>query len=47
LEEEVHHRDGLQASYDRLVEKERRYYKLVREFQAEAMKNEQLVGSQG
>jgi len=41
--EEVGKREALQATYDKLVEKERKYYKLVREFQAEALQNEQLA----
>ena len=42
LADETQKRDALQAAYDKLVEKERKYYKLVREFQSEALRNEQL-----
>ena len=47
LETERQSRDALQATYDKLVEKERKYYKLVREFQTEALRNEQLGAASG
>ena len=42
LADETQNKDTLQAMYDKLVDKERKYYKLVREFQVEALRNEEL-----
>ena len=42
LKGEVSAKDGLQQQYDKLVEKQRKYFKLVKEFQAECQRNEKL-----
>lgn len=42
LEEEKARREAFGATYERLVEKERKYFKLVKDFQSEALRHEQL-----
>ena len=41
LAEEVAQKEAAQLQYDKLVDKERKYFKLVKEFQLECERNEQ------
>lgn len=36
-------RDGTQQRYDKLMEKQRKYYQLVKDYQAECQRNEEVI----
>ena len=40
---QVSKREAVQARYDKLVERERKYFSLVRDYRAEATRNEELA----
>ena len=40
-------RDTAQQRYDKLVEKQRKYYQLVKDYQQEMTRNEELSSAQG